>query len=424
MAGLLKSGVYSAACFTVVSVSAMSVPALSVSALFASAAFASALWAAPPGSEKETASEKDAGSEKGKSSKAGAINEAERAPRAKLSEKGVRVSHSGLALLDEKELGSAFNRANTFRRKLVSASKELQSYQQGIEDMQDNLRERLRANVELNSQLARGARSNQLVGEVNANASAINLLIHDQERSKKEIDEVRKRANDARESYVQEIAEVRTVVDRMSARYAALKADADAQNALAEWNAAANTAFEFKPSPYFLNSVKRLEALEKSVVSEKIPLRREGNSYYATVTINGKQTEDMIVDTGANSIVLPFKVAAECGITPDDSAVTVVATVADGSKVKSKQVLLDSVKVGQFTAERVEAIILPPEAKHAPMLLGMTFLSRFNFSINGTELSLSKIDAEQTTAKPKKSHASKSPRKSKKSKPPTDPSAG
>ncbi len=182
-------------------------------------------------------------------------------------------------------------------------------------------------------------------------------------------------------------------VDRLSERYAALKSDADAQAALSEWNSAANTSFTIKPSSYFLNSVKKLEQLEKTVVSEKIPLRREGNSYYATAVINGK-AQEMIVDTGASSVVLPYKVAVECGWKPEDSTIPIIATVADGSKVKSKLAVLDSVRVGKFKAEHVECCVLPEDAKNAPLLLGMTFLSKFNFSINGNELVLSKIDSE------------------------------
>ena len=53
--------------------------------------------------------------------------------------------------------------------------------------------------------------------------------------------------------------------------------------------------------------------------------------------------------------------------------------------------------------------MLPAEATNAPVLLGMTFSGRFNFSMNGTELVLSKIDAERTaTVKPKKGRFGKS----------------
>jgi aspartyl protease family protein len=274
------------------------------------------------------------------------------------------------------------------------------------------------ARREQNSQLANSGSNvflhNQLVEAVNANVSAINLLRQQEEQAKKDIDVVRKKANAARESYIQQIAEIRALVDRLSERYTALRSDADAQNALAEWDSAAHTSFEIKPSSYFLNSVKKLEQLEKSVVSEKIPLRREGNSYYATVVINGKQQE-MIVDSGASSVVLPYRIAIECGVKPDESGVPMIATIADGSKVKGKRVLLDSVRVGKFSAEHVEADVLPPEAKKAPLLLGMTFLSKFNFSINGTELVLSKIEGDHPPAKSKKPRATAAPALSKES---------
>jgi aspartyl protease family protein len=390
MARSLRSGVFSAA-------------------LVGTVLFASPGWAAPPGADKE-----------GKAKSA----TPETAARAKLSEKGLHVSHSGLSLVDEKELAKAFADAVALKRKLVTAAKEQQAGEQEIEELQANMRQRLQNSVEMNAQLANGRNSvvehNQLVGAVNANNGTIKLLEQEQEQAKKEIDGVRKKANAAREGYVQQVAEIRTLVERLSQRYATLKADADAQSALAEWNAAANTKFEIKPSSYFLNSVKKLESLEKTVISEKIPLRREGNSYYVTATINGKPQE-MILDTGASSVVLPYSVAIECGVKPDDSGVPMIATIADGSKVKGKRVLLDSVRVGKFPAEHVEADVLPPEAKNAPLLLGMTFLSKFNVSINGTELVLSKIESEHSATKPKKTRTSKSTRKPRKTDTGADP---
>jgi clan AA aspartic protease (TIGR02281 family) len=376
--------------------------------LFCAAAFAGPGSAAPPDSDKDAKA-----------------NSPEAAARAKLSEKGVRVTHSGLSLLDEKELGRALNEANTLKRKLVLAAKELKAAQWEIDQRQQDIDAHHRDNIALNAELKNVPRSNpvqhnQLVGAVNVNFSEINLLQEEQAQSKKNLDDVRKKSNSARESFVQQLAETRALVDRLSERYTTLKGDQDVRSMLAEWNSAANTSFELKPSPYFLNSVKKLDALEKTVQTDKIPLRREGNSYYATVVINGKQTEDMVVDTGANSVVLPYKVAVDCGLKLD-SAVPVVAMVADGSKVESKKVVLDSVRVGKFTAEHVECVVLPPEAKASHMLLGMTFLARFNVSMNGTELVLTKIEGDHAAPKPKKGRASKSTRKSRKTDSSTDP---
>ncbi len=381
MAGTIRIGLYSLA-------------------LFGTVLFAQAVRSAPPEVKKGE-------------------DDAKAAARKKLSEKGIHVSPSGLSLIDEKQLNRAFGDANALKRKLQTVAKELQAGEKNIEQIQADMRQRLEVSVQINSMLAsvrnNPVEHNRLAGEVNVNNSELKLLEQNQEETKKALDAVRKKSNAAREAYVQQIAEIRALVDRLSDRYAALKSDADAQAALAEWNSAADTSFTIKPSSAFLNYVKKLEQLEKTVISEKIPLRREGNSYYATVVVNGKAPQDMIVDTGANSVVLPYKVALECGLKPEESAVTVIATVADGSKVKSKLVNLESVRVGKFTAENVECVVLPAEAKNAPMLLGMTFLSKFNFSINGTELILSKIEGEHATTKPKKTRASRAGRKSRRS---------
>jgi clan AA aspartic protease (TIGR02281 family) len=327
----------------------------------------------------------------------------------------VSVGTAGISLEAEKELTKAFADANALKRKLVAAAKEQQAAEQQIEELRADLRQRLENSVEMNSRLANlqdnPAAHNQLVGEVNANNNAIKLLEQMQEQSKKDIDVVRKKANSARESYVQQIAEIRTLVDRLSERYKALKSDTDVQKALADYNSIANTNLEIKPSTYFVSSVKKLEQLEMTVVSEKIPLRREGNRYYASVVINGKSPQEMIVDAGATSVVLPYQVAVECGVKPEEATITVTVTLADWSRVKSKQVVLDSVRVGKLTAEHVECLVLPSEAQNAPAILGMSFLSRFNFSINGQELVLSKIgDAPRVFNRDQK-RRSKPPRK-------------
>jgi aspartyl protease family protein len=368
------------------------------------------VWSAPPGTEKGDKAQADSPAA---------------AAREKLEKMGIHVSHSGLSLADEKKLARVFNEANTLKKKLSAAAKEVQQAQGEIDQLRNELHQRLQNNVELNSQMANSTNAythNQLVGAINANVSRINLIQQEQEQTKSSIDDVRKKANTAREAYVQELGELRAQIDRLSERYTALKTDADAQSALADWNAASNTKLEIKPSPFYLNSVKKLDLLEKAVSSEKIPLRREGNSYYATVMINGKHSEEMILDTGASSVVLPYKVAVECGVKIDDSAVPMIATIADGSRVKSKGVLLDSVRVGKFTAEHVECMVLPPEARNAPMLLGMTFLSHFDFSIHGTELVLGKIEDDHSSSKTKKPHATKTTRKKPKTDASTNPS--
>jgi len=345
---------------------------------------------------------------------AAAVRGDEASTKAALASKGIRVTHSGLSLTDEVELAKEFREATGLKRKLISAAREFNATQRGVDELTENLHERMQASVAINSQLANSgqanfAQRNQLIGAANANVSAINLLIQEQEQSKKEVDTARAAANTAREKYVQQIMKIRSAADRISAKYADLEKDEEAKTALRDWNAAAKTSFEIKPSRMFQSGLKQLAGLEKTVISEKVPLRREGNSYYASVVVNGDHAVEMVVDTGASSMVLPYKTALDCGVKIDASAMTVQMIVASGAKFKSKLVTLDSVRVGTSIAEKVECVVLPAEATNAPILLGMTFLGRFNFSINGTELVFSKTDVERAPAvRSKKKHPSKS----------------
>jgi aspartyl protease family protein len=336
------------------------------------------------------------------------------AAKAKLASKGIRVTHSGLSLTEESELSKQFRELATLKRKLQSVVREFNEAQRELDQLTDSLHQQIQANVAINGQLAASGniiQHNQLVGAANATAGEINLLNQEQEQSKKELDRTRAAANSVREKYVQQIAKIRAEADRLAAKYSELEKDEDAQSALKEWNAAANASLQIQPSRLFQAGLKRIADLEKSVVLEKIPLHREGNSFYATAMVNGDHFVDMVVDTGASSIVLPYKTAMECGVKIDASAVPVQMIVASGAKFKSKLVTLDSVKVGQFTAQKVECIVLPPEATNAPVLLGMTFLGRFNFSINGTELVLSKIEGEPLADRSKSNRSSKAAKK-------------
>jgi clan AA aspartic protease (TIGR02281 family) len=336
------------------------------------------------------------------------------AAKAKLASKGIRITHSGLSLTEESELSKQFRELATLKRKLQSVVREFNEAQRELDQLTDSLHQQMQANVAINGQLAASGniiQHNQLVGAANATAGEINLLNQEQEQSKKELDRTRAAANSVREKYVQQIAKIRAEADRLAAKYSELEKDEDAQSALKEWNAAANASLQIQPSRLFQAGLKRIADLEKSVVSEKIPLHREGNSFYATAMVNGDHFVDMVVDTGASSIVLPYKTAMECGVKIDASAVPVQMIVASGAKFKSKLVTLDSVKVGQFTAQKVECIVLPPEATNAPVLLGMTFLGRFNFSINGTELVLSKIEGEPSADRSKSNRSSKAAKK-------------
>jgi clan AA aspartic protease (TIGR02281 family) len=133
---------------------------------------------------------------------------------------------------------------------------------------------------------------------------------------------------------------------------------------------------------------------EKTVITERIPLRHKGLSLLVSVFLNGN-TRWMVVDTGCELMSLPHKVAVECGVNLD-RARNVKITIADGSVVNAKLATFDSVRVGRFTERNVICVVAPPSQVNAPLLLGRAFLGRFKFELTDTDMILSKADAEAT----------------------------
>ncbi len=75
--------------------------------------------------------------------------------------------------------------------------------------------------------------------------------------------------------------------------------------------------------------------------------------------------------------------------------------MADGRVVSGKLVKINSVRVGQFQLEDVEAAILGPEATNAEPLLGMSFLGNFRFELDAqsAKLSIVKVDPNASNKK-------------------------
>jgi clan AA aspartic protease (TIGR02281 family) len=125
----------------------------------------------------------------------------------------------------------------------------------------------------------------------------------------------------------------------------------------------------------------------RAFYSSTVPLHQVGAAMCATVVINEKRELEMVVDTGCTSMSLPHAIAVECGVNLAAGR-AIPVHVADGSVVQAKAVVLESVRVGHFTAHNVECTVFPPEVDKAPPLLGMSFLGRFKVQLNGDQMVL------------------------------------
>lgn len=108
-----------------------------------------------------------------------------------------------------------------------------------------------------------------------------------------------------------------------------------------------------------------------------------GGHYIAQGSINGRAAEFM-VDTGATSIAMGMADAKRLGIDYEKGA-RMVGSTANGL-VQAYRVRLASVRIQDVELRDVEAAVVPQAMPH--ILLGNTFLSRFQMSTSNEQLTL------------------------------------
>jgi hypothetical protein len=112
--------------------------------------------------------------------------------------------------------------------------------------------------------------------------------------------------------------------------------------------------------------------------SAAIPLRDRNGTLTVPVIINNAITLPFIVDSGASDVTVPENVVMALlqkgSVRRSDFLDTVVAQLADGSKIPSQRFRIRSLQVGDKVVQNVIAGISPGSGT---LLLGQSFLSRF-----------------------------------------------
>ena len=324
--------------------------------------------------------------------------------KAALLAKGLRVTSAGLAVVEEADLSKGLKEVSKLRKTMQGAEKELAAMKKQQENNKKAITGLTALNVQLNARLANVGpndvtTNNKLVGAINANISQMKLLNSQSDEIETLIKTSHGKANEARESYIQFILDLRKTTDAISEKYKSLASDQEAKTALQQLEQDSGKAYELAESRAFLSSLKKLKSLEDTVLSESIELRKEGGTFYVSVVVDGKHTQEMVVDSGASLITLPQKVATACGIEVKSSDPEIILQIADGSKIKGHLVTIPSVRVGKFTVENVECAVLGPEAVDATALLGMSFLGNFKFELHAqdSKLTMVKVETEESS---------------------------
>jgi aspartyl protease family protein len=123
---------------------------------------------------------------------------------------------------------------------------------------------------------------------------------------------------------------------------------------------------------------------DKRYVSPYVLTTRVGAQHHVQAVITGPNNQgldvELVVDTGASTVVLPASMSTQLGFRPEDLVDGIAQTASD--RVKVKIGFLKSVRVGNVSANDIKVTIIPNDRLGNTMLLGMSFLERFKVTID------------------------------------------
>jgi len=319
--------------------------------------------------------------------------------KADLEKLGVKVSGTQAVLLEEVEFGKELAKAKDRKASLAKGQAEVRQHEKAMKAGNDQLNEMRSKVVRLNAELAEVAgrdvaANNRIVGQINALAGQINLMAEQREKFTDEGRKKRGSLNEEREEFVQQILGLRSKADAVEAAYAAKQNDPAIRTAIDAYASAEGKELSFGPQSSFRANLRKLKSLEDLILSEDIPLVRDGGVQRVSVMVNGEHVEQMIVDSGCSSMLIPHRLAEKFSVQATEGDQEVTCVLADGRTVKGVAKRLRSVRVGKFTVENVDCVVLGPDAVNAELLLGMSFLGNFEFKVNADAglLTMVKVD--------------------------------
>lgn len=123
-----------------------------------------------------------------------------------------------------------------------------------------------------------------------------------------------------------------------------------------------------------------------SVTPEEIRIKRQSAEHYVEAVVQGPNGHELplnvMVDTGASTLVLPRSMAGSLGYSADQLRVVRVQT-ANGI-TEGLTAILQSVRVGDAESARVAVTFVDDQLLGGKRLLGMSFLGRFRMTIDGS----------------------------------------
>jgi aspartyl protease family protein len=115
-----------------------------------------------------------------------------------------------------------------------------------------------------------------------------------------------------------------------------------------------------------------------------LPTSPQGNHFTVSVALSGDgriwQTVDMVIDTGADLVVLPDSMIDQLGLT--DSKLTLGKMQTANGITDAKIGMLKELKIAGESVENVEVAFIADQLLGENRLLGMSFLGRYQVNID------------------------------------------
>lgn len=300
-----------------------------------------------------------------------------------LKEKGLSKTGAFMLLEDDAKLPEALRAFRLARKQYEDGTKKRLEFERQLKGAKGIMSQLEYENRNLNEQLGKVGkddvfRHNQLIGQINAIASKMKEGEEYVRTREVEI----KHLNESREAYINALLELSTKMDKAKATYDELAKDKDVAAAIAKVNEKAVPKVKLGPSAEMVQNLALVKRYRGDVASAVVKVNYEHRIPQVEVTLNGKVTKTMIVDSGASTVTVTSALAQQLGLEPKDADPVIQLRLADGKIVDARLMKLASVRVGQFTIEQVECAVLPSTLVAAEDLLGGSFLKHFVYKLD------------------------------------------
>lgn len=330
---------------------------------------------------------------------AGSAARADKAPEEVLKEKGLSKVGTSYLLDGDAKLAEELRKLRLAKKTLDDDTKKRMDLEKKIKMAKGALSQWEFEFRTLNEKLA-GAKdvfeNNKIVGQLNS----LQSKIKEGTQVKSDWEAELRKTNESRDAYVGVVLEVSEKLEALQKQYEAINADPEVKAVVAN---SKPPKIKVGPSTEMTTNLAFVRKQRETINSAVVKVNVEGRVPHVDVTFNGKVTRSIVLDSGASLVCLTADTAKALNMNPGPNDPVIRLQLADGKVVEAKQMMIKSVRVGQFVVENVECAVLPESLVAADNLLGGSFLTHFVYKLDHAagELHMSQIGGKVNPLDPK-----------------------